>query len=61
MRISSIYKIYAFQEFRKINHREWTNWTLSIMEYYCDFVTDFDWNYAGTNGESEIDIPKNSK
>ena len=60
-RISSIYKIYAFQEFRKINHREWTNWTLSIMEYYCDFVTDFDWNYAGTNGESEIDIPKNSK
>ena len=53
-RITAAYKLYAFQEFCKVNGNEWFSWDMYNMEKYCDYVTKFTWKYNEPNGESNI-------
>lgn len=60
-RISSAYKIYAFNEFLKVNGSEWTDWTKELIGGYCDNVTTFTWIYNNPQEYSNVVLPQNSK
>lgn len=57
-RISSAYKMYAFQEFLKINKKEWKAWCKENVEDYCNNKTVFTWEYHEPTDSSNIKMPK---
>ena len=60
-RISSAYKIYAFNEFLKVNGSEWRDWTKELIGGHCNNVTTFTWIYNNPQEYSNVVLPQNSK
>lgn len=63
-RISSAYKLYAFQAFRNKNNRGWNEWSVANIVEYCANVTEFTWKFNTDknfpNLKSNIRIPEHT-
>ncbi len=60
-RISSAYKLFAFQEFRKVQKTEWANWDKKLIEGYCGNITKFTWEKRTPMDSSKFVLFENSR
>lgn len=60
-RISSAYKLFAFQEFRKVRETEWAKWDKKLIEGYCGNITEFTWEKCTPTDSSKFVLPENSR